>query len=562
MSRADLVIRNVRVVDGTGDPSFVGDVEVTDGRISRLGRLPDVDAVEVIDGTGLVLAPGFVDIHTHYDAQIHFEPLASPSVQHGVTTVLMGNCGFTLAPSKPDDLAWLVQMLSRVEGMSADALAEGVDFRGGSIGDFLDGLGGRIGVNAAVFVGHAAVRRWVMGDDASTRAATPAEIEAMAELVRQGMRDGAIGFSTSQLDIHADHEGRPVPPNLATAEEIIALSAVLAEFDHGVLECLARTGSSTFSAEDRELLRRMAEVSGKPVNIQPLTRFPGNPELYREILAFCEEASEAGHRIMPMSMINVKGIHFSLADTFMFDEMPTFRSTLTLPIPERIAALSDPEIRSTLRAELADTTNRTFIFSMDDVSVASVTADEHADWVGRSVTDFAAEREVDPLDALLDVSLAEDLDTVWVWVRKPHPEDDVARNFLVTHPLTMPGSSDGGAHLATFCGADYTTRCLIELVPDVLSLEAAIHLLSAKPARMCGFWDRGVIRPGAVADLVLFDLDRLAISPIRWARDFPTGAGRFVFDADGYVATFVNGRAVIRDGEPTGELPGTPLKLG
>ena len=555
---ADLAITGARIVDGTGGPSYIADVEIDDGRISRIGRAR-ADAARSLDGAGLVLAPGFVDIHTHYDAQLHFDPLASPSTAHGVTTVLMGNCGFTLAPAKPDDVSWLLQMLSRVEGMSPDALAAGVDFAGGGIGDFLDGLEGRLAVNAAVYVGHAAVRRWVMGDDASTRAATDAEISAMAELVRTAMAEGAIGFSTSQLDIHADHEGRPVPPNLAAADELTRLAAVLADFDHGMVECLARTGSSTFDRADRALLRDLARASGKPVHVQPLTRYPGNPELHREVLAFCEEAAADGLRILPMSMINVKGIHFSLADTFMFDEMATFRSTLTLDPPTRRERLADPDVRAALRREVEDATGRSFIFGWDEITVAS---SARAELVGRSVAELAEAARAHPLDTMLDVSLDENLDTVWVWVRAPHPDDDPVRSSIVTHPLTLPGSSDGGAHLATFCGVDYTTRCLIELVPDVMSLEAAVQLLAGRPAAVCGLWDRGVIRPGARADLVLFAPDELTISPIRWARDLPTGAGRFVFDTTGYRATIVNGEPVLIDGEPTGATPGEAIRAG
>ena len=213
---ADLVIRGARINDGTGLPGFTGDVEVRDGRITRVGRLRGAQGAKVIEADGLDLTPGFVDVHTHYDAQLLFEPSASPSSWHGVTTVLTGNCGFTLAPAKPEDLDWLVLMLAKVEGMSAAALRAGVPFRGGSLGDYLRQFDGRIGVNMASYVGHAAVRRWVMGAAASERTATPDEIRAMQALVDQAMRDGALGLSTSQLDVHADHEGKPVPPNLAS----------------------------------------------------------------------------------------------------------------------------------------------------------------------------------------------------------------------------------------------------------------------------------------------------------------------------------------------------------
>src|SRR5512138_512188 len=236
----DLVVRGGRVADGTGMPSFTADVAVRDGRIVRIGRVTEPSR-RTIDADGCVVAPGFIDVHTHYDAQLHWEPTASPASWHGVTTVLTGNCGFTLAPAKREDVGWLAQMLSRVEGMSADALAQGLRWTGGSFGQFLHALDGRIAVNMGAYVGHSAIRRHVMGDAASERRSTPDEIAAMQTLVRQAMHEGAIGFSTSQLDIHVAHDGREVPSNHAAPEEIVALAAVLAEFDSGAVEIIPRT---------------------------------------------------------------------------------------------------------------------------------------------------------------------------------------------------------------------------------------------------------------------------------------------------------------------------------
>ncbi|MGZ4763861.1 MAG: N-acyl-D-amino-acid deacylase family protein, partial [Ilumatobacteraceae bacterium] len=367
---ADLVIKGGRVVDGTGHAGYTADIEITDGRISRIGRITDT-ARRVIDADGLVVTPGFIDIHTHYDAQLYFEPTASPSSWHGVTTVLTGNCGFTLAPSKVGDVPWLVNMLSRVEGMSYDALIEGVDFSGGSLASYLDGLDGRLGVNMALFAGHAPIRRAVMGAAASERAATPDEIAKMVVMLRQAMRDGAVGFSTSQLDIHADHEGKPVPPNLAEADELIALSAVLGEFDQGIIEFLPRSGSDGYSTADRELMRAMCTASAKPMNVNPLTRFPANTNAWRVALDFVEEAQREGHRIHPMFMVNIKGIHFALESTFVLDEMLSFRRVLTLPFDERVAALRDPATRQQLHREFDDPTGRALIFGWDEVKIAS-----------------------------------------------------------------------------------------------------------------------------------------------------------------------------------------------
>ena len=560
MSTPDLIIRNGRVIDGTGAPAFDADVEVTNGKISFIGA-STASAPNEIDAHGSVVAPGFVDIHTHYDAQAHFEPTMSPSSWHGVTTAMMGNCGFSIAPADPDSVTWLINMLSRVEGMEVDALLEGVDFKGGDYGHFLHGLEGRIGINLVGYVGHCAIRRLVMGAAGSERAATDDEITQMAALVRTAMTQGAIGFSSSQLDIHSDHEGKPVPSNLAEPKELIALCAVLSEFDHGVIEFLPRSGSADFDAADQELLLAMSEASGfKLININPLTLFPGNPEGHRNALAFCEEAAAAGHHIHPMYMINVKGIHFSLDSTFVLDEMPTFRRILTLPIPERAAELGLESNRVAMRSEFADTTGRSFVFGWADVSVASISKDALSAAVGKTIAELAHDAEIDGVDAMIDLALADSLETVFVWRRKADPALAAATKEIVTHPLTLAGSSDGGAHLLTFCGADYTTRTLTETVPDMMTLEQAVARLTSEPARLHGLNDRGTLAVGKAADIVVFTPEELSIDPITLLRDFPTGAGRLVFGAHGYDAVIVNGEPLFIDGIHTGALPGAILR--
>ena len=558
---ADLVIRGARISDGTGLPAYSGDIEVRAGRIARVGQLRGVHANTIIDADGLDCTPGFVDVHTHYDAQLHFESSASPSSWHGVTTVLTGNCGFTLAPSKPEDLEWLVLMLAKVEGMSADALRAGVGFGGGSLGDFLGMLDGRIGVNMASYVGHAAVRRWVMGPAASERTASADEIRAMQALVAEAMRDGALGLSTSQLDVHADHQGKPVPPNLASPEEIIALSSVLAGYDEGALEHLCRSFAVGYDESDRRLLAAMARASGgKTLHANLLLRFTNAPDAWRDCLDVLEGYARDGLRVYPMASANPKGLHLALSDTILLDEMLSFREVLAMAMPARVQALADPSVRDRLRHDLAHAP-RQLVFTWAELQVASVRDERNAALVGRSVAALAAERHSDPLDVFLDVALAEDLETVFVIDRPTSPEDREVIRFLLAHPLTMPGSSDGGAHVNTFCGADYTTRVLTEYVDDTFLFEQAVRKLSAVPAATIGLWDRGEIRPGARADLVLLDRSKLAVGPARLLRDFPTGAARMVWEQRGYVATIVNGEVVIDNGQSTGATPGHVLRF-
>jgi N-acyl-D-aspartate/D-glutamate deacylase len=554
----DLVVRGGLVVDGTGAPGRTADVGVSGGRVVEVGRV-DGSADEVIDADGCVVAPGFVDIHTHYDAQLHWEPTASPSSWHGVTTVITGNCGFSLFPARHDDVEWLLHMLSRVEGMPVDALTAGVPFSGGSCADFAAGLRGRLGVNVGLQVGHSALRRYVMGDDAATRAATPDEVAAMADLARAALRDGAVGFTSSQLDLHVDHHGNPVPSNLANHEELVALAAVLGDFEHGAIEFISGTNLEGHSDDDRRLMLDMCAAAGKPMNINPLQPLPTMPDVWRRGLEFAEEAERAGARIFPQSATQQLQVFFALHDTFLFDEMPAFRAALTASDPG--AQLRDPAVRDAMRTQWADTSGRAIVFTWDAIRIAR--SDAHPERVGRTVPELRIERGTgDDLDAFLDVSLEEDLRTVFTLGGSPGKRSRRATEEIVAHPLTMPGSSDAGAHLSSYCGVDYTTRLLTEYVPDPVPLERAVAQLTAVPAALYGFVDRGTIRSGAWADLTIWDPARLAVGATRWVEDFPAGGGRFVVDADGYRALVVNGAVVRRDGVALEARPGEVLRPG
>ncbi len=544
--RFDLLIRGGRVVDGTGMPAYRADVAVKDGRIVRIGRVQE-QGERTIDAAGAIVAPGFIDVHTHYDVQLDWDPLATPSCYHGVTTVLTGNCGFTLAPSKPEDVAWLAAMLSRVEGMSKEALATGFEFKGGSFGEFWDRLEGRLGVNAGGYVGHCAVRRWVMGDQASERAASDEEVRQMQALVREAMLQGALGLSTSQVAVHVGEDGREVPSNHATADEIVALASVLAEFDHGAIEIIPRSFAQGYNDPDRELVLKLYEVSGKPIELNILAPTPQHPMGWQRMLEFCHEAFEQGVRLHPQFTTNKLELHLKLADTFVFDEMMEWREVLTQPEPERSRRLRDPATRARLRAQLADEQARAVAFDIADLEVEAVTDARNQALIGRSMGEIAAERGADALDVFLDIALLEELQ-----VSFRTRMSDLARQFIhhlvetgVKDPIVMAGSSDGGAHLGSFTGADYSTRLLSEWVPETLSLEQAVWRLTGMPATVHGLRDRGFLRSGAWADLVVFDLDELAAGDAYRVRDFPAETERYVADAKGYRAVIVNGVPIL-----------------
>jgi N-acyl-D-aspartate/D-glutamate deacylase len=555
----DLLIRGGAVVDGTGAPARTTDVAIRDGRIVALDRVDD-DATRVIDADGLTVTPGFVDVHTHYDAQLHWDPTASPASWHGVTTLFTGNCGFTLAPAKPDDVEWLMLMLSRVEGMSADALAAGIDFAGGTLDDFLRGLEGRVGVNVAANVGHCALRRYVMGDDASERHANPHEIHEMQALLRQALAEGAYGFTSSQLELHVAHDGRGVPSNHAAPMELVALASVLAEFGRGAIEFIPRTFLTGYDDEDRRLILDLARTSGRPVHLNTLTQMPHAPDGWSRSLEFARDAAGEGLAIHPMFASNRQGAHFSLDTTFLFDEMPSFRDTLTLPEPERSSRLRDPALRDRMRAEIADPRGRSFVFVWQVLRVESVVKAEHEQYLDRTVSEIAQQWSADPLDAFLDLSLAEDLATQFVLAAPPEAKRRAATETMVRDPLVMAGSSDGGAHLLSFCGADFTTRLLTEW-NDVLPFETAVARLTSAPAATQGLTDRGTLQPGMAADVLLIDREHLGTpdSP-RYVRDFPADSGRYVCDATGYVSVIVNGEELLHDGVHTGASPGQILR--
>lgn len=557
----DLLIKNGTIVDGTGLPGYVGDLAIRDGRIERIGRALG-EAERTVDATGRIVAPGFIDVHTHYDVQLDWDPIASPSMQHGVTTVLTGNCGFTLYPAKPEDVDWLAGMLTRVEGMSREAMAEGFRWQGGDFAEYWSRLEGKLGLNVGGYVGHCAVRRMVMGDDASEREATPDEIEAMKDLVRQAMAQGAVGFSTSQLDLHVGEDGRGVPSNFASPEEIIALCSVLAEFPHGVIEIIPRSHSEGHDEADRALLLEMARVSGKAIELGPLSPAADHPMGWQNTIDFVREARAQGIRLHPQFSTQKLSLHLRLDDTFVFDEMPTWRESLVLPIAEACERLRDPAVRDRMRHEIA-TIQRTAPVALETLEVEYVKDPANRPLVGKTVEQLMADGHPgDALDVFLDVSLREDLNVGWT--SRMQDEARVFIDHVVKHsiqePLVMSGSSDGGAHLASFVGADYTTKLITDHVPEVLSLEQAIWRLTGMPAAVHGLVDRGTLRVGAKADVTIFDLDRLEAGEHTVAADFPAGTERWFVDAEGYEMVIVNGVPVMEHGKHTGALPGEVLR--
>jgi len=562
----DLLIRDAEIVDGTGAPARHGDVGVSNGRIVAVGEVDD-SATKTVDAQGQTLAPGFVDLHTHYDAQLFWDPTASPSVQHGVTTVFGGNCGFTLAPAAPDQHDYLTRMLARVEGMPLDALRAGLDWGWSSFGDWLGRLDGRIAVNAGFLVGHSALRLAAMGSDAVGGEATRKQIERMVAMLHDALDAGALGLSTSQSPTHNDGAGQPVPSRSASRTELVSLAAGLRDHPGTTLEAIIPGCLSGFTDDDIALLTDMSVAADRPLNWNLLGVSAANPEGHQRQLRAWEVAAERGGRVVALTLPQAMKIRLSFLSGFVLDGLPGWRDTMHLPVPQRLAALADPEVRRRL-AEGTSSKEAGMLRGLaqwDRLVIVETFAAENADATGRSVGEIAAARGGEPFDTLLDIVIADELRT---GLTPPLTGDDLAdwriRAQVWRHPGAVIGGSDAGAHLDMMCGAIYTTSLLGRGVREhqVVTLEEAVRLVTDVPARFYGLSERGRIAPGWHADLVMFDPATISHGPERTRYDLPSGAPRLVADARGITSVLVGGVEVCRDGAATGALPGTVLRSG
>jgi N-acyl-D-aspartate/D-glutamate deacylase len=562
----DLLIHDADIVDGTGAPARRGDVGVKDGRIVAVGEVDD-SAAKTVDGDGQALAPGFVDVHTHYDAQLFWDPTASPSVQHGVTTVFGGNCGFTLAPAAAEQHDYLTRMLARVEGMPLEALKAGLDWKWESFADWLARLDGRIAVNAGFLVGHSALRLAAMGDEAVGGEATPEQIDKMVALLGEALADGALGLSTSQSNTHNDGTGQPVPSRSASREELLALAAGVRPHPGTQLEAIIPGCLSGFTDDDIALLTGMSVAADRPLNWNVLGVSAANPAGHERQLRASEVAAERGGRIVALTLPHSTKIRLSFLSGFVLDGLPGWRETMHLPVPERLRALADPQVRQRLDAgaHSEEAGILRALANWERLIVIETFAPENADATGRSVGEVAAARGGEPFDTLLDVVIADELRTGLT----PRPFGDDAADWRVRaevwrNPDAVIGGSDAGAHLDMMCGAIYTTSLLGRGVREheVVTLEEAVRLLTDVPARLYGLKERGRITPGWHADMVMFDPATVDHGPEHTRYDLPAGAPRLVADARGIANVWVGGVEVCRDGQATGDMPGTVLRSG
>jgi N-acyl-D-aspartate/D-glutamate deacylase len=556
----DVKIAGGSVIDGTGTARRQADVGIRDGRIVAIGEI-DEPATRTIDASGLVVAPGFVDIHTHYDAQAFWDPALTPSPLHGVTTVVGGNCGFTIAPLAASEADYLMRMLSRVEGMPLESLAAGVPWDWQTFGEYLDRLDGTLAVNAGFLVGHSALRRVAMGHRSHEPAADD-DVATMCRMLGESLTAGGLGFSSSQAPTHNDGDGEPVPSRAATRDELVALSRVVGDHPGTTLEFIPTVGP--FSDEHVALMAAMSASAGRPLNWNVLV-VGGGSDTYRAQLEASDRAAEQGGRVLALTVPAVMQLHLNFRSGFLFDALPGWGPTMALPDEEKMRALTDPDVRRQLR-ESAESDTGLFraMLRWDRLQIGETFAPENQALSGRTVADVAAERGADPFDALLDVVVADDLRTVLMPpARGDDPESWRLRSEAWRDPRVVVGASDAGAHLDMLSTFSYSTSLLAaNRAHELLPLEDAVHLLTDVQARLYGIRDRGRIAEGWHGDVVVFDEDRVGPGPVHTRYDLPAGAGRLYAEAEGIEHVLVNGTEIVAGGALTGDRPGALLRSG
>lgn len=567
----DLIIRNGFVVDGTGLTRRRVDVGIKDGRIARLARLDGVRAHEEIDAQGKIVAPGIVDAHTHYDPQITFDPYATTSCFHGVTTVLAGNCGFSAAPVKRQDRDFMTGIFASVEDMDPAALGGVAWDEFETFQEFLDTRKGKLGVNFACYVGHSNIRRWVMGDAAIERKATPEEIASMRRLVSEAMTAGAAGFSSSAAPTHNDIHGRPVPSRLAEREEMYALAEAIGDFGAGSICFLPASVMSGFDNADLQYLVEIGKRAGVPVIIQglggrgkvdaPTATWPGAVE-------FLNQAARQGAQIYSLLIARPFDRAIAFDETnHLWAAVPTWHRMARLPIADRTALLRDPAARDEMRFAIEN-------YNRDPAKGTTLPAPQWAnvwidvsptlsqkDYEGRSVADLARDRGVPPGDFALDLALADNFETKMRW-RTETPEWSSAVAVAQHDPRMIIGTSDGGAHLAKDDQSDWSSYFLGSWVRDrgEWSLEEGIRQITQVPAALLGFADRGTLKIGGWADIMIFDPDTIGPWRKEFVRDLPGGAGRYKAYSHGVHATIVNGHPIVLEGQLTARMPGVVVR--
>jgi len=560
----DLVIKNGTVIDGSGLPGYRADVGVRHGRIVTIGRIRE-GAREVLDADGQVVAPGFVDGHTHMDAQVFWDPLGTSSCWHGITSVVMGNCGFTLAPCAKADKHMVVRNLQRAEDIPPAAMEAGIDWRWTTFPEFLDVLAALPkGINYSGYIGHSALRTYVMGERAFDQKATDDDLRAMERELRDALRAGAMGFTTSRSPAHETPEGRPVASRAASWDEVRRLVGVMGDLNAGIFELAGegvdRTPGDPGVREYHVRLRDLAVETGRPVTFGVFSR-RGVPDVWRKYLALLDETAAAGGRMFAQVHSRWLSALLSFKTQMPFDRLPVWKDIRTLPIAEQERKLRDPDLRRRLIEASGERDGRRPLGTearpadYDWLFVFDTVEGPH-----RSVAEVARERKQHPAETMIELALERHMDMFFL--QPVANEDQDFALELMKHPRTVTTFSDSGAHVSQLMDSSLQTHVLSHWVREkgAFTLEQAVRMLSYVPATQWGFSDRGLIREGLAGDLVVFDPDTIAAEMPEVVDDLPSGARRLIQQTRGIAATVVNGEVLLRDGKHTGALPGQLLR--
>jgi N-acyl-D-aspartate/D-glutamate deacylase len=561
----DLIIQNGTVVDGSGLPRYRADIGIVHGTIATIGKLRGHTAKEVLDAEGHIVAPGFIDGHTHMDAQVNWDPLGTCSCWHGITSVVMGNCGFSLAPCHENDKDLVMRNLERAEDISRAAMEAGIKWTWETFPEYLDTVE-RLpkGINYAAYLGHSALRTYIMGERAFSEEATAADLERMKREVRDAMRVGAMGFTTSRTRNHQTPQGDPVSSRLATWDEVRQLVGVMGEMNAGVFEI---AGEDTLNRPEvlkdyTTRLRELAVDTGVPITFGTFSRRYA-PDYWRPYFEMAEETATAGGRMFIQVHSRALNLVLSFETHMPYDKLPVWRDIRQLSLAEQEAALRDP----VMRRQLVETAHRQEDDGGQGVGPAARTANYEYLFVmdtptppHRSVAEIARERHQDPVDVVIDLALQKHLKQFFLQPIANENQDHVLE--MMRHPRAVVTFSDSGAHVSQIMDASLQTHFLSYWVREkqAIPLEAAVRMLSFVPASYWGMTGRGLLREGYAADVVVFDPDRIGPMLPEIVYDLPAGARRLKQQATGLMATVVNGEILLRNNEHTGALPGQLIR--